>query len=1426
MTTSVASETSAAVEPSEAHGGALPLPAGHPTSLAGALERAAREFPSHGVICLDGAGGMKELLYPALLDEASRMLGGLRALGLKPGAPVLFQLEKNPDFVPAFWACMLGGFVPVPISISPTYEQPHSILSKLRNAWTMLDSPLTLAGADLAPRLRAFAEREALAGFRIETADSLRAHPPAGAWHASQPDDLALLLLTSGSTGLPKAVRQTQRNLLAWVASVASFCEFTPADISLNWMPLDHVGGLVMFHMRDVVIGCRQLLSPTEPILQNPLLWLEWIERYRATITWAPNFAFGLVNEQAAELAQRRFDLSSMRFILNAGEAIVSKTTRRFLSLLAPHGLPATAMRPAWGMSETSSAVTFSQRFTLAMTSDNAAFVEVGVPIPGIQIRIVDQHDTPVPSGKIGRLQIKGMSVTPGYHQNPEANEKSYTADGWFITGDLGVMKDGQLSITGREKDVIIINGVNFYSHEIESVVEEIDGVEVSFTAACAIRLPAENTDRVAVFFCPTTAAEGRLPELVRTIRSTVSRKEGVAPDFIVPLTKDDIPKTAIGKIQRAQLKKQFESGDFQAALARGKAESAPGSGLFGKTWRDAPLADSPSLPAGSRVLIFADTTGLGTGLAGRLRTAGHACVVVEAGEEFAAQGRETFRLNPARPADYPRLWQALGSAGRFTHAVHAWAYPPAAEPAGVEEIIATQNPGSLSLLRLLRTWPAPAEGAPPVRLLVVTSRLQAVSAEEPVDYAKAPVLGLTRTLPHEFTWLGCAQLDLEAADPAADLAAVERELAAPSTGEWALRAGRRLTPGLIGIHLSNTNEPRGFSAGGLYLLSGGFGGIGQAVAQRLAARYQARLLILGRTPLPAREQWDQALARNDATAARLRAWQALEQAGAEVHYEAGDLADPDFVQAAVGRATRRWNQPLSGIIHLAGEYHEAVLAEESDDGWLQSLRPKLLGAWSLDRAARAHPGCLFVSFSSVLGHFSALGTGAYAAANASLDAFAHYQKAGGGHSHSVLWSLWADTGMGRGGSSEAMAARGCLALTPDQGVDLLEASLRAEPAQVFAGLDASSRVLRRHLDPSEAPAETAAAGGYVAPRSELEQKLAGMWQEILAVPKVGVTDNFFDLGGRSLLAARLFARIDKELGHKLPLATLFKASTVETLAALLGSTEAPPSCRVLAIQSSGTRPPFFCIPGAGSDVIVFQSLARELGPDQPFYGLQARGLDATPIEGEFPSVEEVAADFIKAMQSVQPRGPYFVGGHCFGSLIAWEVARQLKAGGNEVALIALLDPIVSNVFSSEIIGRDRLRYHFGKFLRMSLRDKCGYFWEKIRNFSRTLLVRQRLGQSYGQAESMHRRYQLGSYPGEVVIFLAEDSFFKLTPERDPRRYYEKIAKQGARYLDVGGDHHSMLHHPAVPGLAAKLDGCLQSARSGGKASSAPAVSS
>jgi len=1389
------------------------FPSGHPTNLAGALERAARLYPQNEIFYLLANGKVEQQTYPELLNDAACILAGLRERRLQPGQPILFQLEHNRDFLGAFWACVLGGFVPVPVSIAPTYEQPHATLAKLCNAWTLLKAPPVLAGATLVPRLQALAQREGLADFHVVSVEALRRHPAAKAWHRSKPDDVALLLLTSGSTGLPKAVRQTHRRLLSWGASVVHACEFDHRDVSINWMPLDHVGGLVMFHLRDVVSGCRQGHAATELVLQQPLIWLDWIERYRATITWAPNFAFGLVNEQAEAISRRRWNLSSLRFILNGGEAIVSKTARRFLELLAPHGLPATAMRPAWGMSETCSGVTYSRRFTLATTQDNDPFVEVGTPIPGVQLRIVDSQDNVVPAGKIGRLQIQGISVTDGYHENPEANQAAFTRDGWFITGDLGVLHAGRLTITGREKDVIIINGVNFYSHEIESIVEAVKGVDVSFTAACAIRQPGENTDRLAVFFCPLPEAGPRLAALLREIRSAVAKEGGVTPDFLIPLAREDVPKTAIGKIQRSQLRERFEAGAYARQLARGE-NVATLIDLFCPAWKEIPgPAAAPALPEHSRVLILADPKGLGGNLAKRLRAAGHTCLVVRTHSDPTPLSPGDLRIDPRNPAEYALIFARFSGSNAFTHAVHAWSYPPhGTDFSDTSALEATQELGSLSLLLLLQAWPAPTDSAARVSLVVAASRTHLATDEDAIEFTKAPLAAIARTIEQEYAWLQCRHLDLSGDDPADDALRVEKEWADP-TGEKeiALRRGKRFGRVLRPIEQPSSAESAAFEVGGVYAISGGFGGVGQVIALQLAQRYRAKLLIFGQATLPARSEWETCLRKDDTMAGRIRSWQAIESAGGEVRYAAGDIADAAFVRRAIEEATRTWERPLSGILHLAGSYHEAPLATETDALFWRAVRPKLVGGWVLQRAARDFPNCVFLHFSSLLSYFSSLGTASYSAANAALDSLAQQQRKQGLRSFSLLWSLWADTGMGGSFTdTAAIAVRGYLSLAPAQGFALLERAMQSNETLAVIGLDPKNRMLRRHLDSNLYPPEPDTVPEFVAPRNELERRLARMWEEILGLPKVGRTDNFFELGGRSLLAARLFARIEKECGQSLPLATLYQAPTLEKLAALLGQKdEAQPACRLLAIQPKGTRTPLFCIPGGGSDAIVFQDLSDALGQDQPLYGLQARGLDATPIAGEFPSVEEVAADFIAAIKKVQAQGPYVIGGHCFGCLLAWEVGRQLTQSGERVERLVLLDPIVSNVFSGEILGRDRLLYHFGKFWKMSLGDKARYFAEKVRNFNRTLVVRNRISHSYDQALSMHQRYQLRPYTGTVIVALAEDSFFKRAPERDPRRYYEKITQGAVDYFDVPGDHHGILHPPGVRNLAAELNARL-----------------
>ncbi|MGF1481431.1 MAG: SDR family NAD(P)-dependent oxidoreductase [Cyanophyceae cyanobacterium] len=522
-------------------GGSVPEAAFIPLSKV--LQRAAQT--SAGIHQLDGS-----LPYAALLKQAEHILGGLRALGLKPQDRVIIQTTHAHFFTSVFWGCVLGGIVPVPLPVASRSTDAQARL--LYQTWQLCDRPPIITEQALVDAIHA----SSLGAFAAVAVEELRQATPDSNYHVGQLDDVALMLMTSGSTGNPKGVMLSARNLLASAYGMATVNQLTAEDITLNWMPLEHVASLVMFHFTPAYLGCEQIHVPTEIILQAPLKWLDLIEQYRVTATWAPNFAYGLVNSHATTSQQRHWDLSSVRWMGNGAEAVVGRTARRFSELLAPHGLASSAISPGYGMSETCSGIAHSR-----LQTGDEPFVEVGAPIPGVCLRIVDADGHLVEAGTVGLLQVRGATVTSGYYRRPDLNP--FTDDGWFDTGDLGFLRQGRLTITGRQKDTIVINSANYYSHEIEAVVEALEGVAVSYTAACAVRGDDDATERLALF-CHPTCSDDSLINLIKTIRRTVARKIGAVPNYVIPVAKEAIPKTSLGKIQRQQLSQRFQHGEFK----------------------------------------------------------------------------------------------------------------------------------------------------------------------------------------------------------------------------------------------------------------------------------------------------------------------------------------------------------------------------------------------------------------------------------------------------------------------------------------------------------------------------------------------------------------------------------------------------------------------------------------------------------------------------------------------------------------------------------------------------------------------------------------------------------------------------------------------------------------------------------------------
>ena len=1074
-------------KPAISHGGPLSRPKQVPQTLQRALEHAAETKPPRTITYVQADGSEIVQTYRQLLEDSQRILGGLRSLGLQPGDKVIFQLDRNQDFIPAFWACVLGGFVPAPISIAPSYSELNSTVHKLHNSWEMLEHPVILAGQNLAHAVRNLGELLGLENVRVETVERLRTFAADRDWHASEPEDVCLILLTSGSTGLPKGVLQSHRALMHRSAGTAELTQFESNDVLINWFPLDHVGGIVMSHLM-ALFGCAsQVHIPTDVILQEPLKWLDAIERHRATVTWAPNFAFGLINDQPKQLDLRQWDLSSMRFILNGGEAVVPKTTRRFLRILAKHGLRPDAVHPAWGMSETCSGVAYSERCSRETIRDEDLFVEVGLPIPGVSFRIVDGRDQLLEERQIGRLQVTGLPVTTGYYKNPELNRESFSSDGWFNTGDVAMLNNGRLTITGRSKDAIIVNGANFFSHELEAVVEEVAGVDVSYTAAFAVRVVGDNTDRLCVVFHALMADWGQQLAVIKRIRETLVKKAGIKPAYIIPVERSDIPKTAIGKIQRSKLRERFEAGEFRELLKRIDLQSANANTLpnwfHEEVWvhreRAVPLAS----PEKGTYLIFADEMGVAEQLSRALSDGGSRCALVRAGCEFVQSGHDEYRLNPPTLSDYQQLVEALLSRGlEIDHLVHLWSYcnlPSACT--STNSLRAAQDRGTYSVLSLLHALANGRNPSKPLRLFVVTSNAQITSSDQKTASPEfSTVSGLLLTAQLELPWLECRHVDLESDSPETNAERIAQELTIKlRKSKVAYRGGRRLEGVLASVDmLQGVANSLPIVPGGLYLITGGLGGLGVVLARHLAGEYCAKLVLAGRTPLPIEADGPYA---DGLLAQRMKDYSAIRKASPESRYEVLDVADLAKVRKCIADAENRSGQPLAGIFHLAGSLGHAgtlkhhwdsaddhLIKSEKKESFEEVYHSKVYGTWALFEAIRERPEILFVAFSSLNALFGGGTLSAYSAANAFLRNFC-LQKKYSSHPRTFCfdWSMWDELGMSKESpeyARELAVNMGFHIIQKEQGIHSMLAGLRREHGSLSVGLDPCSPRLRGHL--------------------------------------------------------------------------------------------------------------------------------------------------------------------------------------------------------------------------------------------------------------------------------------------------------------------------------------------------------------------------
>ncbi len=397
-----------------------------------------------------------------------------------------------------------------------------------------------------------------------------------------EPSDLALVQFSSGTTVDPKPVALSHRAVAAQVDILNSFWQDTEElrHSAVSWLPLYHDMGLIGCVFPALARDATLTLIGPELFVTRPALWLRALSRYRATISPAPNFAYSLCVTRVSDAEMEGADLSGWRTALNGAESVAPSVLRAFCDRFARWGFRPEALTPVYGLSEAALAVTFSDldrpfrtgRFdreglsregSARIDENGREIASVGRPVPGFRLRIVDEAGNELPEGRVGRVWIAGPSLMDGYLGDPEATARALR-DGWLDTGDLGFLHEGELFLTGRAKDVVILRGRNYAPDEIERAVDGIPGVREGCVVA-ASWLPEDAPGETLALFVETSrnAKPSEVEALPEACRKAVLGSLDLEVDEVVLLKPGTLPRTSSGKLRRAETLRLHLAGEL-----------------------------------------------------------------------------------------------------------------------------------------------------------------------------------------------------------------------------------------------------------------------------------------------------------------------------------------------------------------------------------------------------------------------------------------------------------------------------------------------------------------------------------------------------------------------------------------------------------------------------------------------------------------------------------------------------------------------------------------------------------------------------------------------------------------------------------------------------------------------------------------------
>ena len=521
--------------------------------------------------CRNTKGEIKSISYRELLDNARAKLGHLKTLGVRKGDVIVLFLDNPEEILPLFWGAIMGGIIPTIVAPPSGIGKGEEEYLRLKNICQTLRRPIVVHS------LNTIEQSEGIHYLHVDdfSDESIYIEPT-----PSYDDELCFIQFSSGSTSRPKGIRISHTNLFYNIQAMRQARNGEmDNETFISWLPLYHDMGLIGYHLCPVGLRANQVLMRPSTFIRRPRLWAQMISQFQGTQTASPNFGLGVLLKDLSKTSEI-FDLSSMKSFLVGAEPISNKHMQLFLSQMKKYSLSETSMCPAYGLAEATLGVTMLEPSKIASakkfqrsslyhqsggnfdsTTDIIELVNCGKVIPGIELRIVDDSSNIVDQGVVGKIQIAGKSITSGFYNIDDS--LVITRDHkWLDTGDLGLINDNEIYITGRFKDLLTSNGKNYYAHDLEELVKEKYPLFKNVYVVGVWDQEA-NEDNVIIFTQEAKSLDYDLLE----VKNSINIATNLQVKHIFAVSKNYFSKTSSGKPQRYKLKEKYIAGEFDAVV-------------------------------------------------------------------------------------------------------------------------------------------------------------------------------------------------------------------------------------------------------------------------------------------------------------------------------------------------------------------------------------------------------------------------------------------------------------------------------------------------------------------------------------------------------------------------------------------------------------------------------------------------------------------------------------------------------------------------------------------------------------------------------------------------------------------------------------------------------------------------------------------